>query len=398
MIWNLKKTTSLLAMCTLLAAPLSQALAAKKDIVVGGSLPLSGEFQRIGDMTNKGYQVAFKFLNDAGGVDGRTVSLAIEDDQQTPTQTSNIWNSIIADKNAVAMLGPYGSTTSIVASSVAERYEVPHVLNSASSYKVHERNAKHLYNAYASLSIVRDPLIAEFIESVGAKDVVIFGEDGEFGTEGSRRLTENGKKHGYTVVGSELIKGGTPDFSPTLLKFKGRDPEVFVGYFYINDWVKILRQSKEINFNPTYFIIPPMGDAIDKKFIDTMGKDADYPLEVNVWLPTLESEQNKTFVKGFKEMFGEEPDYNAAAGYVAAQVLIDGLKRASDPNDRKSVSEALRSSSADTLFGTLTFDEQGRGIGASLFLTQTIEGKPVVVYPEEAATAKAIPTPEWKNR
>jgi|GEM_PF-3051197 len=376
----------------------AQAAAAEKEIVIGGSLPLSGQFQKIGDMTKKGYELAFDLMEKEGKLKDYKVALVIEDDQQNPTQTNNIWNRIITDRNAVAMLGPYGSTTSIVGSNVAERHQVPHVLNSASSYKVHERNAKHLYNAYASLSIVRDPLIAEFINSVNGKKVVIFAEDGEFGTEGSRRLTEYAPKNGFEVVQTELIKGGTPDFSPTLLKFKGSQPDVFVGYFYINDWVKILRQSKEIDFNPSYYIIPPMGDAIDKKFIDAMGKDADYPLEVNVWLPDLDSEQNKLFVSKFREKFGEEPDYNAAAGYVAAQVLINALKNAENPGDRASVNAALRGSKPETLFGTLQFDEKGRGIGAKLFLTQTINGKPVVVFPKEVATAPAVPTPAWKQR
>src|SRR5690625_4827207 len=105
--------------------PVGQALA-QDTIVVGGSLPLSGEFQRIGDMTKKGYELAFKLFNDDGGLENYKISLIVEDDQQTPTTTNNIWNTLIGDRNAVAMLGPYGSTTSIVASSVAERYQVPH--------------------------------------------------------------------------------------------------------------------------------------------------------------------------------------------------------------------------------------------------------------------------------
>ncbi|MFW8566271.1 ABC transporter substrate-binding protein [Orrella sp. 11846] len=373
-------------------------VAADKKIVVGGSLPLSGEFQRIGDMTNKGYQLAFKQLADSGDLKDYSVNLIIEDDQQTPTQTNNIWNTLIADNNAVAMLGPYGSTTSIVASNVAERYQVPHVLNSASSYKVHERNTKNLFNAYASLSVVRDPLIADFLESVGAKKVAAFGEDGEFGTEGTRRLDSYGKDKGYSLSSNELIKGGTPDLSPSLLKFKANEPDAFVGYFYINDWAKIVRQGREVDFNPKYFIVPPMGDAIDKKFIDAMGKDADYLVEVNVWLPTLESDQNKTFMDGFRAMFNEEPDYNAAAGYVAAQVLIDGLKNAEKPDDRASVTKALKDAKVDTLFGELTFDKDGRGLGSNLFLTQTIEGKPVVVFPENVAEKPVVETPKWKDR
>jgi len=387
-----------LALLASAVAVMGSAIAADKKIVIGGSLPLSGQFQHIGDMTNKGYQLAFKQLADSGDLKDYVVELRIEDDQQTPTNTNNIWNTLIADRNAVAMLGPYGSTTSIVASNVAERYEVPHVLNSASSYKVHERNADHLFNAYASLSVVRDPLIARFLESVGAKKVAAFGEDGEFGTEGTRRLASFGDERGYKMTNRELIRGATPDLSPSLLKFKANDPDAFVGYFYINDWANIVRQSREIDFNPKYFIVPPMGDAIDKKFIDAMGKDADYLVEVNVWLPTLETEQNKVFMKQFREMFNQEPDYNAAAGYVAAQALIHGLKNAKQPDDRASVTQALKDGKVETLFGELTFDEDGRGIGSDLFLTQTIEGKPVIVYPENVAEKPVVETPRWNNR
>lgn len=368
---------------------------AAQELVIGGSLPLTGDFQQIGTMTKRGYELAAKH---AGDINGYRIVLEIQDDQQNPTNTSNIWNSIIADKQAVAMLGPYGSTTSIVASDVAEKYGVPHVLNSASSYKVHERDTNYLYNAYSLLSIVRDPFIAEMVQHLGAKTVAALGEDGEFGTEGVRRLSDLADQHGFTITDSETIKGGTPDFSPTLLKFKDKNPEVFVGYFYINDWVKILRQSREIDFNPDYFIIPIAGDGIDEKFLGPMGKDADYVLEVNVWMPTMESPQNEKFMADFREMFGEDPDYNAAAGYVAAQVLFDALARASDPTDRDSVNEALKASNADTLFGTLTFDEDGRAFGANLFFTQTIDGKPVIVYPNDVAETEAVPTPPWSTR
>ena len=75
-------------------------------------------------------------------------------------------------------------------------------------------------------------------------------------------------------------------------------------------------------------------------------------------------------------------------GYSWMQVLGQAVEGAGNL-DQQAIQEWLRENSADTIGGSFTFDEKGLPTAYS-YLTQVIDGVPVIVWPKEVATDEPV--------
>ena len=57
-----------------------------------------------------------------------------------------------------------------------------------------------------------------------------------------------------SIVFDERFKSGSSDFTPMLTKIKKTNPDVFYWVAYAGDTTLIMKQSKEIDFNPKLFL------------------------------------------------------------------------------------------------------------------------------------------------
>ena len=72
-----RRRTLLLAASAALAAPLAVHAQAADDIVIGGSIPMTGVFAFAGIGINAGIADYVKIVNDAGGIKGRKLRYEI---------------------------------------------------------------------------------------------------------------------------------------------------------------------------------------------------------------------------------------------------------------------------------------------------------------------------------
>src|ERR671936_3076415 len=67
----------------------------KEPIVIGASLPLTGDFSQPGGAAKRGYEVWQEMVNGKGGVLGRTVSLTVVDDASDQNTVVSDYNRLI---------------------------------------------------------------------------------------------------------------------------------------------------------------------------------------------------------------------------------------------------------------------------------------------------------------
>src|ERR1700744_6672673 len=65
------------------------AIAAKEPILMGYLPALTGPSSSTGIGINRGFELAVKELNDAGGIGGRQIELVVRDTQSDPTKAVN---------------------------------------------------------------------------------------------------------------------------------------------------------------------------------------------------------------------------------------------------------------------------------------------------------------------
>src|SRR5690349_44350 len=95
---------------------------AKKAIVVGASLSLSGDFAADGQAFQRGYQLWANDVNAKGGILGHKVKLQILSDASKPDQVVSNYQKLIGSDHDAFVLGPFSSLLTVPASKIANRY------------------------------------------------------------------------------------------------------------------------------------------------------------------------------------------------------------------------------------------------------------------------------------
>src|SRR4051812_49875785 len=89
-------------------------------IVVGISLPLTGDFSEPGKGIQRGYETWAKMVNDTGGLLGRKVVLKFLDDQSSADRVVSDYEQLIGKDKANPVFGPFSTRLVVPAARVAE--------------------------------------------------------------------------------------------------------------------------------------------------------------------------------------------------------------------------------------------------------------------------------------
>ncbi|MCX5840521.1 MAG: amino acid ABC transporter substrate-binding protein [Deltaproteobacteria bacterium] len=377
---------------------------AQGTIKIGAVIPLSkAAFAQAGEEERRGYLVALEEINQAGGVLGRKVELIIEDDTGEPSVGIAAAEKLITRDKVVALIGGYSSTITYAQLNAIQRHEVLVAWIGASSTKVeHEFGPKKWFFHYHPWDYHRQSTVREFLLTITPRPrtVAVAYEDGIYGTTSRDYVVKYLKEKGFDIVFDERFKSGSSDFTPMLTKIKKTNPDVFYWVAYAGDTTLLMKQAKEIDFNPKLFLSVAINFP---QYKDSMGATGDYVAGVDVWIPGMKLPETANWMEKFKKAYpGRTPEYWAPLAYANLMTVVDAIKRAGSTDKEKMIA-AMEKTDFKSPMGRMTFkkSEEG-GLYQAIdeqIITQWQAGVSHVVWPASKSTGKLIyPTPNWKNR
>jgi branched-chain amino acid transport system substrate-binding protein len=387
----------------ILMGPAGPALA-QDTIKIGAVLPLSkAAFAQAGEEQRRGLLMALEEINKAGGVLGKKVDLIIEDDTGEPSVGIAAAEKLITRDKVVALIGGYSSTITYAQLNAIQRYEPFVAWVGASSTKVeHEFGPKRWFFHYHPWDYHRQSTVRDFLLSIKPrpKTVAVAYEDGIYGTTSRDYVVKYLKEKGFSIVFDERFKSGSPDFTPMLTKIKRTNPEVFYWVAYAGDTTLIMKQAKEIDFNPKLFLSVAVNFP---QYKPSLGATGDYVAGVDVWIPGMKLPETVKWMEKFKKAYpGRTPEYWVPLAYTNLMTVVEAIKRAGSTDKGKLIA-AMEKTDYNSPLGKITFkkSEEG-GLHQAIdeqIVTQWQAGVSYVVYPASKATSKLIyPTPNWKSR
>jgi branched-chain amino acid transport system substrate-binding protein len=248
----------------------------------------------------------------------------------------------------------------------------------------------------------RQSTIRDFLLSISPrpKSVAVAYEDGIYGTTSRDYVVKYLKEKGFEVVFDERFKSGSSDFTPMLTKIKKANPEVFYWVAYAGDTTLLMKQAKEIDFNPKLFLSVAINFP---QYKESLGATGDYVAGVDVWIPGMKLQETVKWMEKFKKAYpGRTPEYWAPLAYTNLMTVVEAIKRAGS-TDKEKLIAAMEKTDYNSPVGRITFkkSEEG-GLHQAIdeqIITQWQAGVSQVVYPANKATGKLIyPAPNWKNR
>jgi len=225
---------SLLATAILSAtAGLPVARAADKEIVIGGSIPMSGVFAFAGIGIHAGIQDYVKMVNAAGGIAGHTLRYVPEDSAYKVDQSVAAFKKITS-QNKVNVY--HGDSTGFAKTINPELDRNGNILMAGASFATELNNPQKYPNQfmvgpdYTEMFGILLKHIAK--EKPGAKVAFVYS-DSEFGRDPIDESEAEAKKLGLNVVVKIMTPPGSVDVSGEVIKLRRAAPDYTIFHGYI---------------------------------------------------------------------------------------------------------------------------------------------------------------------
>ncbi|MEG3626151.1 branched-chain amino acid ABC transporter substrate-binding protein [Streptomyces poriticola] len=342
-------------------------------VVIGVDAPLTGDLSALGLGIKNSVDLAAKTANKEKYVEGVTFEIQALDDQAQPSLGQQNASKLVADDKVVGVVGPLNSNIAEAMQKVFSEADLVQVspanTNPALSQGVNWQTKKERpfksYFRTATTDAVQGPFAAQYVYNDSKKRKVFVIDDKKtYGAGLAATFTEEFKKLGGEVVGTEHINPDTKDFSAVATKVKNSGADAV---YYGGEYPQAGPLSKQIKAAGAK--IPLIGgDGIySADFIKLAGASGTGDLATSVGAPVEELPSAKEFVANYKAG-GYKEDYEAYGGYSydSAWAIIEAVKKVVEDNDgklpenpRAKITEAMQNVSFDGVTGKVAFDEFG---------------------------------------
>ncbi|WP_405737959.1 branched-chain amino acid ABC transporter substrate-binding protein [Streptomyces sp. NBC_00028] len=342
-------------------------------VVIGVDAPLTGDLSALGLGIKNSVDLAAKTANKQKLVDGVTFEIKALDDQAQPSSGQANAVTLQSDKSVMGVVGPLNSS---VAESMQKVFDdaglvqiSPANTGPALTQGVDWQTKKvRTYKSYfrtATTDAIQGPFAAQYVyNDAKKKKVFVIDDKKTYGAGLAATFTDEFKKLGGKVVGTDHIDPDTKDFSAVATKVKNSGADVV---YYGGEYPQAGPLSKQIKAAGAK--IPLVGgDGIyDPTFVELAGANSTGDLATSVGAPVETLASAKQFVADYKKA-GYKDEYAAYGGYSydAAWAIILAVKKVVDDNDgklpsdaRAKITAATQNVSFDGVTGKVSFDEYG---------------------------------------
>ena len=367
-----RKLLSALAAAALAAPAAAFAQGAGGAIVIGQSAPLSGSNKDLGTDIRNGAAAYFKRVNDAGGVNGRKIEFVSLDDANDTKRSEANTKQLLEQNNPIALYGYGSATLSRPALPLVEAARIPFVAPFTGADPMRKFN-RYVYNHRASYADELEKIV-EHYTTFGVKRIAVLHYDDAVGKENLAAVDRALKSRNLAPVAIASVTRTQTDFAKELATVGTSNPDVVILttlYKTSSDFIKgMKKQGVGAQFVSTSF-------AGSTALANSLGADGlgvamsqVVPSYLKRSVPVV-----KEYQAAMEAAYGKkEFSYTSLESYIAAKMLVEGLRRAGPQPTREKLLAALDTVSNYDVGGyLLTFSPNNHN--GSSFVSLTILGR-----------------------
>ncbi|HYS10520.1 MAG TPA: ABC transporter substrate-binding protein [Myxococcales bacterium] len=321
------------------------------EILFGMSAPFSGPAKELGRAMKTGIDIAFAAANEAGGVHGRKLRLIALDDGYEPERTRTVMKDLAESRTVFGFIGNVGTPTAEVA--------VPYTLEkrmlffgpfTGAGLLRRDPPDRYVFNYRASYAEETAATVKYLIgiRNISPDEIAVFAQQDGYGDAGFNGVAKMLRKYKRNPdkalrVGYKRNTTDVAEAVDTLLKTRRpiRAVVMVATYKAAAKFIeKIKAERPDIVFSNVSFV---GSQALADELMSYGGKVAEGVMVTQV-VPLPHS--SSTAVLRYQELLpryslGEKPDFVSLEGYLAANLLIEGLKRAGRDFTTESLVDSL---------------------------------------------------------
>jgi branched-chain amino acid transport system substrate-binding protein len=379
---------------------------------VGSVHPITGPLAEPGQACRLGAQMAADAINAAGGIkslNGMKLELLLGDTQTKPdigrTEAERVIN-----QGAQMLMGSFdsGSTASMVP--VVQQRRIPFLVdiaaadpitaNVAKAVKDGQQKTQYVYRNFPTGSSFGRKAVQYFNEifqeaKVSPKRVVLmycndlFGQNNAKGFQAAHAAT----KPSWEIV--DVIPWPEPpqDLSTEVSRAKAAKPDIIAPITRPASAQLLLPEIRKQRLDILGIVGPGSPGLYEAGQLAVLKEDLDYVMSSLPWANFKNPRTQAVAAEYLKRSNGKTFDTNSGYSYDGMMLIADVLERAKS-TDPDAIVEALRKSNWSgglmQYAGPVVFNEIGDNPNAVTTMIQILGGKPVAVWPKEAAVQKFV--------
>ncbi len=341
----------------------------KGDVLVYVAVPLSGFQANGGQTVLGGVRLAAEQINRDGGLEGyRVVVQPLDDESDSDVavaQVDQIQAALQSGAEVLGVIGHLNSGQTLAAMTLYSKMDLVVITPTASEQSLTQKGYTNFFRVNAN-DAVQAKVDARFlVEHLGAQKVAVAFNNTEYGQGLASSLSDELVALGAEVVTRIEVEEGQGTYATEVAQIQAASPDAifYAGYEIEAPYLRTELVRAGIT-------VPML--CSDGAFLAATIDEADGTAEgmyVSAFAPSPRAVGDQAWFEAYQAVEYRNPDTYSVNGYVAMQVLADGVRQAGSIKADQ-ISASLRENPAPTLLGDMTFDANGDLVNPQIWIYQ----------------------------
>ncbi len=323
--------------------------AAEGKVVLGQSIPLTGNAAQLGIQMNQGAKLWFDSVNASGGINGAQIELRTLDDGYEPERCKANTAQFIKD-DVFALFGYVGTPTCLAALPQIVETKTPFFGPFTGAEALREPMHRNVFHVRASY-YDETALIVGNLTSLGINRIAVFHQNDSYGGAGLAGVKRALKAQNLEPVGTATVERNSVDVAAAIKTLVPLQPQAIVQISAYRSCAAFIREARKVGYGGQFYNVSFVGTQALADELKADGRG----VMISQVMPFPHSPTQpivREYLEAVKKAGSDRTaNFSSIEGYIAARLFCEGLKRAGRNASREALINSLESISSMNLGG-----------------------------------------------
>ena len=313
------------------------------EILIGSVQDLSGPLKELGAILPSGSNMYFQYINDQGGVHGRSIKMLVEDHQYNPQKAVAATKKLVEKDQVFCLFQILGTSPCEAIRPILSETGTPLIApatNSGTMSDLSREAGDLIFHTDTGYDRQGEILVDYILNQNSDAKIGIVYQDDDYGENVLEGIARAEAEHEITVQKESYQRGAIDFKGQTMNLLKGGCTDVIIAGI-VREPVTVMKTAEAMNYKPNFFGTGPTVDARVGKLAGSAGEGFTATYWANMWNSDA---PGPILYRELCEKYDIPEPYIGLYhyyGFATAQLLVEGLERAGRNPTRKSLVRGL---------------------------------------------------------
>ncbi|MFF9193870.1 branched-chain amino acid ABC transporter substrate-binding protein [Streptomyces sp. NPDC014779] len=304
-------------------------------VELGLLTPLTGSSAAIGPYMKDGAQLAVDEINAEGGINGRKLTLTVEDEACDP-KTAAAGAAKLVSAGIDISVGGYCSSATLPTLSIFAKARIPMLIPAANSADLLKAQSGNVFLINGT-GIQQAEAASKFIEAAGSRRVALVDDNTSYSADITKRTGDRLAATAVEVATRQSVTAGESDYSGAVNAVMAAKADFVYWTGYYEEGGLLIKQLKAAGYTGRIMVAD---GSVDGKLIEIAGRQNAQGVFATMTQTPQTIPGGEAWVARYKKKFGSEPGPYSTQSYDAVRVAAEAVRQAGSA-DGKAVTQAL---------------------------------------------------------